>query len=63
MKFITHPFDGDKRRLREFIEHIDVAFQLVHPNKHDVLWKFVKTKITGDARSRLMIRDLTHTWE
>ena len=32
MKLITHPFDGDKRWLREFIENVDVAFELVHPN-------------------------------
>jgi hypothetical protein len=60
MKLITHPFDGDKRRLREFIKNSDVAFELVHPNKH-ILMKFVKTKITGDARSKLIVRDLTHT--
>jgi hypothetical protein len=38
-----------------------VAFELVHPSKHDIL-KFVKTKITGDARSKLIVKDLTHTW-
>ena len=58
MKLNTHPFDGDKRRLREFIESVDV----VDPTKCDVLLKFVKTKITGVARSKLMIRDLTHSW-
>ena len=62
MKLISHPFDGDKRWLRKFTENVDVAFELVHPNKHGVLLKFVKTKITGDARSKLMVRDLTHTW-
>jgi hypothetical protein len=62
MKLITHPFDGDKKRLREFIENVDVAFELVHPNKHEILLKFVKTKITGDARSKLIVRELTHTW-
>jgi hypothetical protein len=62
MKLITHPFEGDKKRLREFIENVDVAFVLVHPRKHDILLKFVKTKITGDARSKLILRDLTHTW-
>ena len=62
MKLICHPFDGDKRKLREFIENVDVAFELVHPNKHEILLKFVKTKITGDARSKLMVRNLTHTW-
>jgi len=29
MKLITHPFDGDKRKLREFIENVDVVFELV----------------------------------
>ena len=56
MKLISHHFDGDKRRLREFIENVDVEFELVHPNKHEILLKFVKTKITGDARSKLMVR-------
>ena len=62
MKLIPHSFDGNKQKLREFIENVDVAFELVHPSKHEVFLKFVKTKITGDARSKLMVRDLTHTW-
>ena len=62
MKLISHPFDGDKRKLRGFIENVDVAFELVHPRKHEVFLKFVKTKITGDARSKLMVRESTHTW-
>ena len=63
MKLITHPVDGDKKKLREFVENVDVAFELVHLIKHETLLKFVKTKITGDARSKLIVRDLTHTWE
>jgi len=61
MKLITHPFDGDKKRLREFIQNVDVAFELVHPKKHEISLKFVRTKITGDAGSNLIVRDLTHT--
>jgi len=57
MKLIAHPFDGNKRKLREFIENVDVAFELVHPSKHEILLKFVKTKITGDATSKLIVRD------
>jgi len=63
MKLIAHPFDGDKRKLREFIQNVDVVFELVDPSKHDILLKFVKPKITGDARSKLMVRELTHSWE
>jgi hypothetical protein len=62
MKLVTYPFDGDKRKLREFIENVDVVFELVDSRKHDILLKFVKAKITGDARSKLMVRDLTHSW-
>jgi len=39
-----------------------VAFELVHPNKHNILLKFVNTKIAGNATSKLIVRDLTHTW-
>jgi hypothetical protein len=61
---VNHPpIDGNKRKLREFIENMDVVFELVHPSKHEILLKFVKTKITGDARTKLIVRDLTHTWE
>jgi len=63
MKLTAHPFDGNKRKLWEFIENVDEAFELVHPSKHEILLKFVKTKITGDARSKLIIRALMHTWE
>lgn len=63
MKLISHPFDGDKRKLREFIKTVDVVIELVDPRRPDFLLKSVKAKITGDARSKLMVRDMTHSWE
>ena len=63
MKLIAHRFDSDKRKLREFTENVYVVFELVDPSKHDILLMFVKAKITGDAPSKLMVRDLTHSWE
>jgi len=62
VKLITQPFDGDKKWLWEFIDNVDVAFELVHPSKHDILLKFLKTQITGDTKSKLIARDLSHTW-
>jgi hypothetical protein len=53
MKLITHPFDGNKKKLREFIQNVYVPFELVHPSKHKILLKSVKTKITGDDGSKL----------
>jgi hypothetical protein len=37
IKLIAHPFDSDKRKLREFIENVDVVFELVDPNKHNII--------------------------
>ena len=62
MKLINQPFDGDKRKLKEFVDNVSTAFELVNPSEHDLLLKFVKTKITGEARSKLLVRDLTSTW-
>jgi hypothetical protein len=62
MKLIHQPFDGDKRKLKEFIDNVTNAFELVRPEQHGILLKFVKTKITGAARSKLLVCDLTSTW-
>jgi hypothetical protein len=62
MKLINQPFDGDKKNLKEFTDNVSTAFELVRPEQHDLLLKFVKTKITGEARSKLLVRDLTSTW-
>jgi len=61
MELITHPFDGDKKRLLESIENVDVAFEIVHPSKNDILLKLVKTKITVEIGSNLRVMVLTHT--
>ena len=42
-KLIPHPFDGDKRKLREFIEN-EVAFDLVHPSKHAIFLKICENQ-------------------
>jgi hypothetical protein len=45
------------------INNVDVTFEFVYPSKHETLLKFVKTKMTGDGRSKIIVRDVTHTWE
>jgi len=62
MKLINQPFDRDKRKLKEFVDNVSTAFELVSPSEHDLLLKFVKTKITGGARGKLLVMDLTSTW-
>jgi hypothetical protein len=63
MMLITHPFEGDKKKLREFTENVDVEFEIVHPSKWEIVLNFIKTSVTGDVRSKLMVRDLTYTLE
>ena len=31
MKLINQPFDGDKRKLNEFVDNVTTAFELVNP--------------------------------
>jgi hypothetical protein len=62
MKLVSVPFDGDRRKLKEFIDNVNTAFELVKPEQHSLLLKFVKTRITGDAKSKLLVRDLSSTW-
>jgi len=59
LKLINQPFDGDKRKLKEYFDSVTTAFELVNPAEHDLLLKFVKTKIIGEARCKLLVRDLT----
>jgi len=51
MKLINQPFDGDKKKLKEFVDNVTTAFELVNPGDHDLLLKFIKTKIIGEATS------------
>jgi hypothetical protein len=62
VKLINQPFDGDKKKLKELIDNVSTAFELIRPDQRQLLLKSVKTKITREARSKLLVRDLTSTW-
>ena len=62
VKLINQQFYGDKRKLKQFVENVTTAFELVNPNEHTLMLKFVKTKITGEARSKLLVRNFISTW-
>ena len=63
LKLITVPFSGKRESLEEFISNVDAAFELVNPVQHSILLKFVKARICGEARSKLLVRSLTETWK
>lgn len=63
VKLISRNFDGNPRHLREFIEGVEAATEVVHPNKRSLLLKFIESKITGNAKDRLLARTQRETWE
>jgi hypothetical protein len=49
--------------LREFCEGVEAARQVVHPTKHPLLLKFIESKITREAKDRLLARTERNTWD
>lgn len=62
IKLVPKSFDGNPRELREFIESVDAAYEVVNPSKHSLFLKFVEAKICGEAKAKLMIKR-RNTWE
>jgi hypothetical protein len=56
-------FDGNPKHLREFCERDEAARQVVHPLQHPLLLKFIESKITGEAKDRLLARTERNSWE
>jgi hypothetical protein len=62
VKLIPNNFDGNPKQLREFCEGVETARQVVHPTKYPLLLKFIESKITGEAKDRLLARSERNTW-
>jgi SMC interacting uncharacterized protein involved in chromosome segregation len=62
-KLIPKSFDGNPKHLREFCEGVEAAIQVVHPTKQQLLLKFIESKISGEAKDRLLARTERNTWE
>lgn len=43
-------FDGDKTKLREFIDNCEIALNIVNENDEAILFQIIQTKITGRAK-------------
>jgi hypothetical protein len=63
VKLISKTFDGNPKHLREFCEGVEAARQVVHPTKQPLLLKFIESKITGEAKDRLLARTERNSWE
>jgi hypothetical protein len=62
-RLISENFTGNPKELREFCEGVESARQVVHPSKYHLLLKFVESKITGEAKDRLLARTERNSWE
>jgi hypothetical protein len=56
VKLIPRNFGGNPKELREICECVETAIEVVHLTKHLLLLKFIESKITGEAKDRLVAR-------
>ena len=62
VKLIPRLFKGNPKQLREFIEGIESALEVIHPAKQELLLKFVVAKIQGEAKDKSLARVVRNTW-
>lgn len=63
-KFIGSEFSGkEPERLPEFVQNVETAKKLVNPEERELFYKLILTKITGDARTKIIARGGISDWE
>uniref|UniRef100_A0A6P7GMB9 Uncharacterized protein LOC114340564 n=1 Tax=Diabrotica virgifera virgifera TaxID=50390 RepID=A0A6P7GMB9_DIAVI len=50
-------FDGNKSKLKEFIRNCDIATESVSPDKADLLFRIIRTRLTDNAATLTDTRD------
>jgi hypothetical protein len=63
VQLIPKSFNGNPLELREFIQNVESAYEVVDPLDYSLLLKFVQAKIGGEAKTELLARNNLHTWE
>jgi hypothetical protein len=56
------PFKGDKAEVLAFISNVNTAFEVIDPERADVLYKFILTRISGEPRVAITHRNLQN-WD
>lgn len=63
-KLFEKGFSGEPKELNDFIDNVESAYALVDEELHPTLLKYVLSKIVGDAKRTLNIRDSANlTWQ
>jgi len=63
MQLIPKQFTVNPVELREFIQNVEAAYEVVEPANYSFLFKFVCAKIGGEAKTRLLARTHVNNWE
>jgi hypothetical protein len=56
VQLIPKFFNGNPLELREFIQNVESAYEVVDPLDYSLLLKFVQAKIGGEAETKLLAR-------
>jgi hypothetical protein len=56
------PVKGKRKEVMAFISNVDTAFEVIHPDNSNVLYKFLLTRISGEPRVAITHRNL-EIWE
>jgi len=62
-QLIPKSFNGIHLELREFIQNVGSAYEVVDPIDYNLSLQFVCAKIGGEAKTKLLSRTHLHTWE
>jgi hypothetical protein len=63
IQLIPKSFMGNPAELREFIQNVETAYEVVEPSNYSLLFKFICAKIGGEAKSKLLARTHVRNWE
>jgi hypothetical protein len=66
VKLLKTAFDGKPGELNEFVENVEDAFSLLHPENHPTFFKILLAHIKADAKTVFSYRTIPEelqTWE
>ena len=63
VQLIPKSFTGNPAELREFIQNVEAAFEVVEPLDYPLLYRFAYAKIGGEAKTKLLARTHVENWE
>ena len=62
MQLKQKQFTGNPVELREFIQNVEAAYEVVEPSHYSLLFRFVCAKIGGEAKAKLA-RTHVNNWK